>query len=259
MKTWFRIENSLIDRDDLSAYEKLCCIVIARYAGRPEFNHLITVKTIAKKMGVEESTAATSLERLLEKGLITEEFSSSIDLEKNVDSTEITGNIESAENLTNKENITNTGNLGSVKTVYVAQKSEKEEIIETSSNLIKMTDDINAEPMQMPSWDNEDDAENMLMQVMEFIEEPINARQGRIILGLANNNIEKVKSCYNASRTMFGNARIDALIECLQIKDIESDKDDIGIDIRGRIGGQVNRFRLEQMKKYNKFSKKTKK
>ncbi len=236
MKTWFAIETSLIDRDDLTTYEKLCGIVMARYAGRPEFNHLITVETLAKKMAISVEDTHKALSGLFDKGLITEEISTSMDLKFDNNSKSMIEDLSSVE----------------------------EDIL--PRNLIKLKEQQRSDfqmdtvkPMQMPSWDNEDDAENMLMQVMEFIEEPINARQGRIILGLANNNIEKVKSCYNASRTMFGNARIDALIECLQIKDIESDKDDIGIDIRGRIGGQVNRFRLEQMKKYNKFSKKTKK
>lgn len=69
-KDWFIVKNSIIDRDDLSIYEKMCCVVLARYADKEEFDDLLTSDIIAIKMGVESSLAKKAVFGLIEKGLI---------------------------------------------------------------------------------------------------------------------------------------------------------------------------------------------
>lgn len=67
---WFIVQNSIIDRDDLTIYEKMCCVVLARYAGKEEFDDLLTSDIIAIKMGVDSSIAKKAVFGLIEKGLI---------------------------------------------------------------------------------------------------------------------------------------------------------------------------------------------
>ena len=49
--TWFTVENNLIDRNDLNIYEKMCSVVLARYAGRAEFSNMLNIQVIAIRMG----------------------------------------------------------------------------------------------------------------------------------------------------------------------------------------------------------------
>ncbi len=280
MKTWFAIETSLIDRDDLTTYEKLCGIVMARYAGRPEFNHLITVETLAKKMAISVEDTHKALSGLFDKGLITEEISTSMDLKFDNNSKSMIEDLSSVE----------------------------EDIL--PRNLIKLKEQQRSDfqmdtvkPMQMPSWDDgktdlfecqrddmiEADVLNMatrrlekaiksdekiLSQIMDLIQEPINARQGRIILGLANRDVDKIQYCYRKVQKLEYN-RIDALIECLQTGDyktyqsdkynnsdaqlvqseLSSNAQDISLHGGSKVGGQVNKYRIQQMKKYGKYKK----
>ncbi|MGB3368686.1 MAG: hypothetical protein WBA54_14415 [Acidaminobacteraceae bacterium] len=69
-KDWFIVQNSIVDRDDLSIYEKMCCVVLARYADKEEFYDLLTSDIIAIKMGVEQLVAKKTVFGLIEKGLI---------------------------------------------------------------------------------------------------------------------------------------------------------------------------------------------
>lgn len=69
-KDYFIVKNSVVDRDDLNIYEKMCCIVLARYAGKEEYDNLLTSDIIAIKMGTDVGTAKKALLGLIEKGLI---------------------------------------------------------------------------------------------------------------------------------------------------------------------------------------------
>lgn len=67
---YFAVKNSIVDRDDLTIYEKMCCIVLARYAGKEEYDNLLTSDIIAIKMGTDIASAKKALLGLIEKGLI---------------------------------------------------------------------------------------------------------------------------------------------------------------------------------------------
>ncbi len=263
MKTWFGIQTSLIDRNDLNAYEKLCCVVMARYAGRPEFDHLITIQTLSKKMGVDVETTKRTLKSLFDKGLITQEISTSMDidlLELDVDS-----NIIKSDDVKNEHQDVKAMEMPSWDN-DVLDDAVNEDIHLQAENVANeydankydvSTDDeqlqLNLAARKLADSIKKDD--KSLDRVMAIIEEPINARQGRIILGLANGDIVQIKHCYDDVKQLPPDERIDALIESLQTNAGTDVKiTDESSAIREHIGGQVNKYRLEQMKKYSKLS-----
>lgn len=67
----FQVETNLIDRNDLSIYEKMCSVVLARYAGRAEFSNMLSIKVIALRMGCSEELAEKALSSLIDKKLVT--------------------------------------------------------------------------------------------------------------------------------------------------------------------------------------------
>lgn len=66
----FSVETNLIDRSDLNIYEKMCSVVLARYAGRSEFSNMLSIKVIALRMGCTEEQAEKALNSLIEKKLV---------------------------------------------------------------------------------------------------------------------------------------------------------------------------------------------
>ncbi len=275
MKTWFGIETSLIDRDDLTAYEKLCCVVIARYAGREEFNHLINVDTLAKKMAVSSHDVKVALEGLFKKGLITEETSATVSFDFD---DEEANDSSSLIKLEEQQKIKSQNKL-EIKPMEMPiwDDAYSEQLV--SDSLYMPEASFRKDEQELSQKRELDEATRKLAKsikkdaraldkVMELIEEPINARQGRIILELANRDIDKIRVCYRKVQMLSGDQRIDGLIECLQSGDYEMENpseqfaasnrehDKDSSDIRNRIGGQVNKYRLEQMKKYSNFKKK---
>lgn len=71
-KEWFWLENALVDREDLSVYEKMIYIILARYSNEESFcfpSH----KTISKKCGCSESQVKKVIKNLEDKQLIKKE------------------------------------------------------------------------------------------------------------------------------------------------------------------------------------------
>lgn len=71
-RDWFWIENALIDREDLTIYEKMIYIVLARYSNEESFC-FPSYKTISAKCGCSERQAKNVIKSLEEKGLIKKE------------------------------------------------------------------------------------------------------------------------------------------------------------------------------------------
>jgi len=88
-KDWFIVQNSIVDRDDLSIYEKMCCVILARYADKEEFYDLLTSDIIAIKMGVEQLVAKKAVFGLIEKGLINFEGKTKSELDDEIYNEEI--------------------------------------------------------------------------------------------------------------------------------------------------------------------------
>ncbi|MCL4415758.1 MAG: helix-turn-helix domain-containing protein [Actinobacteria bacterium] len=72
VKNWFYLENELLDRQDLSIYEKMIYIVIARFVDR-EDKAFPSVPTIAKKGSMSERQVQAIINCLVKKGLLKKE------------------------------------------------------------------------------------------------------------------------------------------------------------------------------------------
>lgn len=70
-QSYFIIEKGIIERTDLSIYEKMCCVVLAKWASesRPFFD----MATLADQMSCDEYTARATIKQLKLKGLISSE------------------------------------------------------------------------------------------------------------------------------------------------------------------------------------------
>ena len=72
VKNWFYLENDLLDREDLTIYEKMIYIVIARYVDK-EDRAFPSIPTIAKKGSMSERQVQTIINSLVKKGLMKKE------------------------------------------------------------------------------------------------------------------------------------------------------------------------------------------
>lgn len=344
MRTWFAVENSLVDRNDLTAYEKLCGMVLARYAGREEFDHLLTTDIIAVKMGVASQVALEALRGLVRKGLIdvdstsdlfaegSENHIKEIELEEFRDEKD-TGILKSnnssvepellqLESLDEVQEVESEGQYfdplnenefdnfdkmlqsskeNTIQNEQTATNAETEQHVSNANNTavkgyqtygnlketeqsgvtVESTDDamvsdipdpemlkksIHEQSDSVRAWieDSEPaisiepvvkstptvDREMLVTQVMNMIEEPINDRQARIILGLAEYDLERVSKCYLAAQSTQVTDKIDMLIHELQKKDEPKPV------TRVPKSSQVDFAKLNQMKKYQEMNKK---
>ena len=72
VKNWFYLENDLLDREDLTIYEKTVYIVIARYVNDKN-KAFPSYETIAKKGSMAKVQAMRVVKSLIEKGLLKKE------------------------------------------------------------------------------------------------------------------------------------------------------------------------------------------
>ena len=72
IKNWFYLENDLLDREDLTIYEKTVYIVIARYVNN-ENRAFPSYETIAKKGSMAKVQAMRVVKSLIKKGLLKKE------------------------------------------------------------------------------------------------------------------------------------------------------------------------------------------
>ncbi|MCL4386689.1 MAG: helix-turn-helix domain-containing protein [Cyanobacteria bacterium] len=72
VKNWFYLENDLLDREDLTIYEKTVYIVIARYVNG-ENKAFPSYETIAKKGSMAKIQAMRVVKSLTQKGLLKKE------------------------------------------------------------------------------------------------------------------------------------------------------------------------------------------
>ena len=72
VKNWFYLENDLLDREDLTIYEKTVYIVIARYVNG-ENKAFPSYETIAKKGSMAKIQAKRVVKSLIQKGLLKKE------------------------------------------------------------------------------------------------------------------------------------------------------------------------------------------
>lgn len=65
------ISTSLLDREDLDIYSKMCCIVLARLS-QEEQQETLSLEELALRMGCTTRLAGKALEQLIDKGLLIE-------------------------------------------------------------------------------------------------------------------------------------------------------------------------------------------
>ena len=73
VKSWFYLENDLLDRQDLNIYKKMIYIVIARFVDK-EDKAFPSIPTIAKKGSMSERQVQTIINSLVKKGLLKKEL-----------------------------------------------------------------------------------------------------------------------------------------------------------------------------------------
>lgn len=66
------ISTSLLDREDLDIYAKMCCIILARLT-QEEGQKPLTLEDLSLRMGCTTRVAGRALEQLIDKGLLIEE------------------------------------------------------------------------------------------------------------------------------------------------------------------------------------------
>ena len=72
VRNWFYLENDLLDREDLTIYEKMLYVVIARYVDK-EDKAFPSVPTVAEKGSMSERQVQMIVNSLVKKGLIKKE------------------------------------------------------------------------------------------------------------------------------------------------------------------------------------------
>ena len=70
-KSYFILEKGIIERDDLTIYEKMCCVVLAKWAAESVVS--FDMATLAIQMSCTENKAKETIEKLKYKGFIESE------------------------------------------------------------------------------------------------------------------------------------------------------------------------------------------
>jgi len=196
---FFSISSSVVDREDLNIYEKMCCVVLARFFQDHELEDL-TMEMLAKHMGVEEIVAKGAFFALKKKGIL-----------ESTDSDVKPGTIIKAD-----------------------QVKEVEGTILTY--------------------------DQRLNKVFEIIDENINEREAKIILGFAGNDLEKIKSKYQIAKASQFQDKIEVLIHELQKKEqgriikkeaIQEEPVE-AFAFEETQQTQINTYKINLMKKYGK-------
>ena len=202
---FFSISTMVIDRDDLNIYEKMCCVVLARFF-QNESEKDLTMSELAKHMGVEELVAKGAFYSLKAKGIL-----------------------------------------------------ESQEADIKPGTIIK-ANDVNDLPEAPPVDEIILSYDQKINRVYEIIEEKINEREAKIILGFAGNNLEKIREKYKVAKASQFQDKIEILIHELQKKEKgriikKEDTDDKPIEsfeFSEEPQTQINTYKINLMKKYGK-------
>lgn len=205
---FFSISSLVVDREDLNIYEKMCCVVLARFFQDDTLED-ITMVQLAKHMGVEEMVAKGAFYSLRAKGIL-----------------------ESLE--------------AEIKpgTIIKAEVLKQVEPVDVKNEIILTFDE-------------------KIMKVFEIIDEKINDREAKIILGFAGNNLKKIRDKYRVAKASQYQDKIEVLIHELQKKEhgriikkedlkTEGQSIDEFVFEEKPHKTQVNTYKINLMKKYAK-------
>lgn len=247
----FQVETNLIDRNDLNIYEKMCSVVLARYAGRAEFSNMLSIKVIALRMGCSEEQAEKALGSLIEKKLVMLEDPEKIEPELLVEPSKVSSKVIRSEAVVEaKQQESPFKHLESfeeddVKPVKkkrssakkaagpkVSQEEQpaKEKAAKAPKSSVKAGSDEELEVLKavqnlaknfrpvVPKQAREG-LQDLVDQVFDIVEENINDREARIILSFAGNDIELIREKYKIAKRSQVSDKIEMLINELQKKD----------------------------------------
>lgn len=215
-KKWFAVSNSIVDREDLTINEKMCLVVLSRYAGKEEFESYLTSDIIALKMGISVLEAKNTIFKLIEKKLI--------DFEEVVSETTVD---RQSKKIIKSEQILD------IETIEFEKNVDFDDENEDFNEIVYKKQDIH----------------DMIDELYNIIDERISEREAKIILNFANNNLEKIRQKYDILKINNSIDIIDDLIEELQRKDISN------LSVF-KAKSQVNFANINKLKAYSKFSKK---
>ncbi len=227
MQEFFKLSISVVDSEELSIYEKMCCVVLARLYDNDNLED-ISIEILARKMSVEEIVAKGAFYSLMSKGIL---------------------------ELADKSQLIKPG------TIIKAPKNEPEE--EVFEELI---DDIVEEAIpEFSNNDIVLTQEEKLQRVCEIVQEKISVREAQIILSFANGDIKKIIEKYKIAKASQYKDKIELLLHELQKKeerissvikstDINEDvtpfesqelEEDLNLQKT-----QLNTYKINQMRKY---------
>ena len=263
--TWFSVENNLIDRSDLSIYEKMCSVVLARYAGRAEFSNMLNIQVIAIRMGCSPEDAEKALNSLIAKKLVTLESADSIEPETlSVETAKGSGRVikselvaepdkapaKAFESLENFDDENQPASKAAEKPMATAKKkstrkkktdSDKETpaepVVETLAEQAPPKVETGVRPL-VPKQVRAG-VQELIDEIFTIVDENINDREARIILSFANNDVDLVREKYKIAKRSQVSDKIEMLINELQRKDEPIMKPNMGKDTdeAGKDGG----------------------
>lgn len=276
----FQVETNLIDRNDLNIYEKMCSVVLARYAGRAEFSNMLSLKVIALRMGCSEELAEKAMNSLIEKKLVMLEDPDKIEPELLVEPSKINSKVirsESVQAAPPKESPFDhlehfeedepkpTKKKRSSQKKVAAEKAESTKVVEEPKEVVKEKTPKASKRKEDEATDEElevlkavqnlaktvrpaapkqarEGLQELIDQVFSIVDENINDREARIILSFAGNDIELIKEKYKIAKRSQVSDKIEMLINELQ------KKDEGGIEVPQRLDkAQVDFENLNRM------------
>lgn len=254
--SFFNVENNLIDRTDLNIYEKMCSVVLARYAGRSEFSNMLSIPVIATRMGCSPELAEKALQSLIDKKLILLEDTGRIEPELlAVDPVKVSTKVIRSEGLEASGKVA--ANVFEHLESFEEEKPKakkkpsraKKAKAETEAALVeeavltppeeapkveaKKSEKKTKQPMEathekltapeikrpiVPKQVREG-VQDLIDQIFDIIDENINDREARIILSFANNDVELIREKYKIAKRSQVSDKIEMLINELQRKE----------------------------------------
>jgi hypothetical protein len=195
VKNWFYLENDLLDRDDLTIYEKTVYIVIARYVNG-ENKAFPSYETIAKKGSMAKVQAMRVVKSLIQKGLLKKE------VRKNKDNEGSTSNLYTLLNPKTKDKNNNDnegvsdrypGGKPQISGVVSGRYPNNTNIKNTSLNNVNETRDVWENPgieKNGEEFEDREDINDIKRKIKESFKEEENNSLKESIKSVVNKNPE---------------------------------------------------------------------
>ena len=211
---YFTLHQSIVDRDDLTIHEKMCCVVLARYAGKDEFEAILSRDIIAIKMGCSNEEAYTAIEGLLSKGILES---------KEVD-------------------------------VELAERPHQEtKVIKKSDEKRIETMRFSEFAGPVTTSHSPDGQEQKIQDLKDMFDEVVSEKALRILLNIAGGDLELIRKKYAIARKSQMNDVVEVLMHELQRKEPDVQAPSFEIDEgTQKVVNQINQKRIADLYKKNR-------